>query len=92
MTEDLSKAEQDKIEEALAAGRKIDAVKLYREATGKGLKESKEAVEALGKELSARDPERFEKAVVSQKSGCVSMLMCCVAIAAAVLMLRSVLT
>lgn len=32
----------------LAAGKKIQAIKLYREHTGSGLKDAKEAVEALG--------------------------------------------
>jgi len=32
--------------DALRAGNKIDAIRQYREATGEGLKESKEAVEA----------------------------------------------
>jgi ribosomal protein L7/L12 len=31
----------------LQAGRKIEAIKAYREATGVGLKEAKEAVEAM---------------------------------------------
>jgi ribosomal protein L7/L12 len=31
----------------LGAGRKIEAIKLYRERTGVGLKEAKDAVEAL---------------------------------------------
>jgi ribosomal protein L7/L12 len=31
----------------LAAGRKIEAIKVYREATGVGLKDAKDAVEAL---------------------------------------------
>jgi ribosomal protein L7/L12 len=33
----------------LAVGRKIEAIKLYRQATGAGLKEAKDAVEALAK-------------------------------------------
>lgn len=32
---------------AIAAGRKIEAIKLYRDLTGVGLKEAKEAVDAL---------------------------------------------
>ena len=40
------------IEAALAAGRKIDAIKLYREQHGVGLKEAKEAVEALQRSQS----------------------------------------
>jgi ribosomal protein L7/L12 len=35
------------VRQALAAGRKIEAIKLYRELTGLGLKESKDAVEAM---------------------------------------------
>jgi hypothetical protein len=40
------------IEAALRAGNKIEAVKLYRKAHGTGLKESKDAIDAL----SARRP------------------------------------
>jgi ribosomal protein L7/L12 len=36
------------LEDLLRAGRKIEAIKLYRERTGAGLKEAKDAVEALG--------------------------------------------
>jgi large subunit ribosomal protein L7/L12 len=35
------------VEAELAAGRKIEAIKLLREATGLGLKDAKEAVEAM---------------------------------------------
>lgn len=37
------------VRERLRAGRKIEAVKLWRAATGVGLKESVEAVERIGK-------------------------------------------
>jgi ribosomal protein L7/L12 len=33
----------------IAAGNKIEAIKLYRERTGLGLKEAKDAIEALGR-------------------------------------------
>lgn len=33
--------------DALARGKKIEAVKLYRDATGTGLKEAKQAVDAI---------------------------------------------
>jgi ribosomal protein L7/L12 len=36
------------VEAALAQGNKIAAIKLLREATGLGLKESKDAVERMG--------------------------------------------
>lgn len=37
----------DRVRQALAAGSKIQAIKYYRELTGLGLKESKDAVEAM---------------------------------------------
>ena len=47
---------------ALRAGRKIEAIRLYREATGECLKESKDAVEtyeAVFPELPPRPVWRF---------------------------------
>lgn len=38
---------RDQIRELLASGRKISAIKLYREHTGTGLREAKDAVEAM---------------------------------------------
>jgi len=43
----LSQAQLAQINAEIAAKRKIDAIKLYREFTGEGLKEAKEAVEAI---------------------------------------------
>lgn len=37
-------------EQALLAGKKIEAIKLHRRATGLGLKESKEAVEQIARD------------------------------------------
>jgi ribosomal protein L7/L12 len=37
--------------ELLRKGRKIEAIKIYRDATGEGLKESKDAVEAIERTL-----------------------------------------
>ena len=47
------------IREALYEGQKIQAVKLYRGATGSSLREAKDAIEALELELRATTPERF---------------------------------
>lgn len=47
------------IENALVLGRKIDAIKLYRQCSGAGLTEAKEAVERVEAELRATSPERF---------------------------------
>ena len=41
----------------LAQGEKILAIRLYRELHGGGLKEAKEAVEAMGRENSPPDGE-----------------------------------
>lgn len=41
---------EEEVLSLLEQGRKIEAIKIYREHSGKGLKESKEAVEALAVE------------------------------------------
>ncbi len=48
-----------RLTEALFAGRKIEAIKIYRERTGCGLKEAKGEVEALEADLRSRHPEKF---------------------------------
>jgi ribosomal protein L7/L12 len=49
----------DKIQRELQAGRKINAIKLYREMTGLGLKEAKDAIDAMehGQMPSATSPQ-----------------------------------
>jgi hypothetical protein len=47
------------ISEALYHGRKIEAIKLHRQATGQGLKESKDFIEALEVRLRQESPEKF---------------------------------
>ncbi len=73
MSKNLTEPQTEAIADALAAGQKIQAIKLYREYTGKGLKEAKDFVEALEPELRKKDPERFahQKA---QGKGCAAML------------------
>ena len=63
--------QMDAIADALAANRKIEAIKIYREATGKGLKDSKEFIEALIPKLQ-EDPEKFAGLGKSQGGGCAS--------------------
>jgi len=43
--EELGPAQQDSVDELLRQGKKIEAIKRYREITGAGLKDAKEAVE-----------------------------------------------
>jgi uncharacterized protein (DUF2342 family) len=56
------------LKQALFAGRKIEAIKLYREQTNVGLAEAKAAVEALEAELRQSMPGSFSKP--SSKGGC----------------------
>ena len=60
------------IDAEICAGRKIDAIKLYREGTGEGLKEAKDAVEARERVLRETSPGRF---TAPAKSGCMSVLL-----------------
>lgn len=56
----------------IQGGQKIAAIKLYREATGVGLKEAKDAVEVIEKDLRQREPEKFS--LRTGKSGCLGVL------------------
>lgn len=70
MFDQLTPQEVEEITNALAAGNKIEAIKVYRSATGKGLKESKDFIDALLPQLMAQDPERFARAREGQATGC----------------------
>ncbi|MDF3129034.1 ribosomal protein L7/L12 [Kiritimatiellaeota bacterium B1221] len=73
MNEQLTPEQSQKISDALASGRKIEAIKAYRAATGQGLKEAKEGVEALHKTLMAQDPEKYPQ--VTSSGGCASVIL-----------------
>ena len=45
---------RDPVRELILQGRKIDAIKAYRERTGAGLKDAKDVVEAMERELLVR--------------------------------------
>jgi hypothetical protein len=55
---------------ALYAGRKIEAIKIHREVTGAGLKESKDFIDALEAQLRVESPQRFS---APPKRGCAAM-------------------
>ena len=63
----------DEINAEIFAGRKIGAIKLYREATGEGLKESKDFIEALSIRLHEESSEKFQ--VEPGKGGCAGVLL-----------------
>ena len=73
MDDQPTQEEIEAIGDALAAGRKIEAIKIYRDATGKGLKEAKEFIEALIPKLQEHDPEKYAK--LAKSGGCTSMLL-----------------
>ena len=60
------------IKEAIFRGEKISAIKLYREATGLGLAEAKEAVERLEAGLRSSSPFDFRK---EQSRGCLGIVL-----------------
>lgn len=63
---ELSDEVREQILNAIKQARKIEAIKLYREATGQGLKEAKDFIEALTAQLRKEDPESFPE----PKAGC----------------------
>jgi ribosomal L7/L12-like protein len=65
----MNDAVKEQIRSLLLQGNKIEAIKIYREATGLGLKESKDAVELIESELrgSGQLPAKT-------KSGCFALL------------------
>ena len=69
------------IQEHIAGGKMIAAIKLYREITGVGLKEAKDAMEAYAAKLRGEAPERFPVA----KAGCMGVILLCATGSAAIL-------
>mgnify|MGYP000883793604 CR=1 FL=1 len=59
---ELTDSEKEAITQAIFAGRKIEAIKLYRQATGMDLKPSKDFVEALTERLREEHPDRVPPA------------------------------
>lgn len=62
----------DRVRELLAAGKKIDAIKVYREVVGSSLKDAKDAVESIEREGAATS--RPDRATHTVSKGCVGML------------------
>lgn len=67
----------ESIAHALAAGRTIEAIKIYRDATGKGLKDSKDFIDALIPKLKEQDPVKYA-GLSRQGAGCASVVLLCV--------------
>lgn len=78
----LTDETRDQINEAIFAGRKVEAIKLYRQATGEGLLESKEFIETLTKRLREEYPDK----VPAHASGCGTAVVLLATTASAVIM------
>ena len=61
MANELTPEQLTTVSNAIYAGNKIEAIKFYRTASGKDLKDSKDAVEKLTAELEARNPAMFAR-------------------------------
>ena len=79
---DLSQEHIDEISNALAKGSKIEAIKIYREVSGLGLKEAKEFIDELIPKLTEQDPERFAKLAPSG-TGCSTAVIVIIAVSLA---------
>ena len=82
MANELTPEQLTTISNAIYSGNKIEAIKLYRTATGKDLKDSKDAVEKLAAELEAKNPAMFAKQ--RRQSGSLATLVFWGAIAAVI--------
>jgi len=69
----LNDQQRQEIDKELFAGRKISAIRIYRDATGAGLAEAKKAVEDMETDLRRQSPERF---VSAEKKGCFAVVVC----------------
>jgi len=57
MSNELSSETREAILEAIKSGRKIEAIKLYHDQTGAGLKESKDFIEELSRQFFQQNPD-----------------------------------
>lgn len=68
MSQQLPEDQVRAINDAILAGRKIEAIKLYREAVGCDLKTAKAAVELFGTVFHDQQPEQFQ--APARRKGC----------------------
>jgi hypothetical protein len=59
MSAPLSPQDLKEIQDSILAGRMIEAIKLYRQHSGLGLKEAKDAVEEMERKLRVESREKF---------------------------------
>ena len=69
---ELTTEQMQQIAHAIAAGRIIEAIKLHRQFSGAGLKDSKDFIEGLAVELHEKDPEKYPALPTGR--GCLGVL------------------
>lgn len=74
---DLTQQQWQAVETEILAGNKIAAIKMYREATGVGLAEAKQAVEKMESDLRQARPELFKAS--KARKGCAGAALALVA-------------
>jgi hypothetical protein len=72
MSNEINPEVAQEIANCIFAGQKIQAIKLYREHSGKDLKASKDFIDSLEAELRAKEPGRFTAATAGK--GCLGVL------------------
>ena len=77
-SDELSPELVEQINQAICDGNKIQAIKIYNQATGKGLYNSKEFIEALISQLVESEPEKYAL-IAKSSSGCAGMILLAVA-------------
>ena len=71
----LTPEQVERIRELVAAGRKIEAIKEYRAATGSGLKDARDAVETITRDLGGPDQPTGAGAPPKATSGGCALLL-----------------
>ncbi len=87
MQDQPTQEQTEAIANALIGGRRLEAIKIYRTATGKGLGDAKDFIDALIPKLVEQDPEKYKALVRAQGAGCASALIACTGLGAAVVLL-----
>jgi hypothetical protein len=72
MNQPLTDEQISNLSNYIFRGEKIQAIKVYRDMTGLGLKEAKDAVEDLERSFRASDPGRFTAS--PQGKGCLGVM------------------
>jgi len=74
------------VEEAVRAGRMIEAIKLYREATGVGLAEAKAAVDRIAAEFAPVAFDERPPRPIQPSSGCLGLILAALALSSLVVL------